>query len=173
MARMAADKLYNGSAAYDLYRVEGTAAPKIDHPSLPEEISRPERHSHAKVKHHLSAFAVFGVMVTACMLILVIFGYVQLYEASQRVSDLKSELSELRQEQIVLESVYDSSIDLDYVEMQAEALGYGVPDRDQIQYLNLVGEDKAEIYTVKKQNIFQRVIGAIESSATGLVEYLS
>ena len=32
---------------------------------------------------------------------------------------------------------------------------------------------KAEIYKVEKANIFQRVIQAIESSASGLVEYLS
>ena len=34
--------------------------------------------------------AVLGLMVVACMLILVVFGYVQLYEATQKVSGLES-----------------------------------------------------------------------------------
>ena len=107
------------------------------------------------------------------MLILVVFGYVQLYEASEQVSSLKSQLSNLRQEQVVLESLYEGGIDLDMIEVQAGEMGFAVPEREQIVYLNLVGSDKAEIYSVAKENIFQRVIRAIETSAGGLVEYLS
>jgi hypothetical protein len=39
--------------------------------------------------------------------------------------------------------------------------------------LNLSGSDRAEIYTVEKNNVFQRIVQAIEASASGLVEYLS
>ena len=166
-------QLYNGSAAYDLYRVGGSAAPQIEHPGLPEEQSAPQTYRRVKAKVAISPSSVFGVMVTVCMMILVIFGYVQLYEATQRVSDLKSELSDLRQEQVVLESLYEGGIDLDYVEQQADAMGFAVPQRDQIVYLNLAGADKAEIYSVEKENIFVRVIKAVENSALGLVEYLS
>ena len=107
------------------------------------------------------------------MLILVVFGYVQLYEATERVSSLQSELSSLQQEQVVLESLYEGGIDLDYIEERAAELGMSVPTREQTVYLNLSGSDKAEIYTVEKTNIFQRIIQAIETSASGLVEYLS
>ena len=173
MASEKTDRLYNGSAAYDLYRTEGSAAPKIDHPGLPEEktYSRPERY--VKVKAAIAPSSVLGLMVVACMLILVVFGYVQMYEATQHVSDLKSQLSSLQQEQVVLESLYEGSIDLALVEEQASELGYSMPEKDQIVYLDLTGTDKAEIYTVQKDNIFQRVIRAIENSAAGLVEYLS
>lgn len=173
MANARTDRLYNGSAAYDLYRANGTAAPQIDHPGLPEERELPRSYRRVRAKTAIAPLSVIGTMVAACMLILVVFGYVQLYEATQHVSDLKSELSELRQEQIVLESLYEGGIDLDYIETQADAMGFAVPERDQIVYLNLTGTDKAEIYTVQKDNIFQRVIKAIENSAAGLVEYLS
>lgn len=165
-----AKQLYNGSAAYDLYH-GGTAAPKIEHPGLPEE--HYESHKKVKAKAAVAPFSIFGLMVTACMLILVIFGYVQLYEATENVSSLKSQLSDLRQEQVVLESLYEGGIDLDYIEAQAGLMGFSVPEREQIVYLNLTGTDRAEIYTVHKDNMFTRVVKAIESSAAGLVEYLS
>ena len=173
MARTNTDRLYNGSAAYDMHGYYGSAAPQIERRGLPEErtLRQDERHVRAKVA--IAPVSVFGLLVTVCMLILVVFGYVQLYEATEHVSSLKSELSDLRQEQVVLESLYEGSIDLDYIEAQAGAMGFAVPDREQVVYLNLVGSDKAEIYSVEKENIFRRIIGAVETSAGGLVEYLS
>lgn len=173
MARNNVYQLYNGSAAYDLYEYQGNTAPQIQSPGLPEERVLPEKRQRVKVKATVAPFAVLGMMVVACMLILVVFGYVQLYEATERVSGLESELSSLRQEQVVLESLYESSIDLDYIEQWAAELGMGLPTQEQTVYLNLTGTDRAEIYTVEKSNIFQRIIQAIESSASGLVEYLS
>lgn len=167
------DRLYNGSAAYDLYYAGGSAAPQIERPGLPEEREFAREERRVKAKASVAPLSVIGVMVTACMMILVVFGYVQLYEATQHVSKLKSQLSTLQQEQIVLESLYEGGIDLDYIETQAGAAGFAVPEREQIRYLNLVGMDKAEIYVVEKENVFQRVIKAVENSAAGLVEYLS
>ena len=153
---------YNGSAAYDLYRYEGSAAPEIQHPGLPEEQYQPQRKRRVKVKA--------GV---ACMLILVIFGYVQLYEATERVSSLQSDLSSLQEQQVILESLYEGSIDLPYIETRAAELGLHTPASGQTVYVNLSGDDRAEIYRSEKTNLFQRIIQAIESSAKGLVEYLS
>lgn len=172
MARTNTERLYNGSAAYDLHYY-GNAAPQIERRGLPEERSLPRDERHVKAKVSIAPVSVFGLLVTVCMLILVVFGYVQLYEATEHVSSLKSELSNLRQEQVVLESLYEGGIDLDYIEAQAGAMGFAVPEREQIVYLNLVGNDKAEIYSVEKENIFQRVLHALETSAGGLVEYLS
>ena len=171
-------QIYNGSAAYDLYAndlnlYQGTAAPEIRNPGLPEENSLPEKRQKVKVKAAVAPFAVVGLMVVACMLILVVFGYVQLYEATERVSNLKTELNSLQQEQVILESLYESSIDLDYIELRAAELGLGLPSKDQTVYLNLSGSDRAEIYRAEKTNMFQRILQAIEASASGLVEYLS
>jgi len=173
MARTNTDRMYNGSAAYDLHVINGSAAPEIERRGLPEDRPMPFNERHIKAKVAIAPVSVFGLMVTVCMLILVVFGYVQLYEATERVSTLKNELSVLRQEQVVLESLYEGGIDLDYIETQAGAMGFAVPEREQIVYLNLVGSDKAEIYSVEKENVFQRIIRAVETSAGGLVEYLS
>ena len=171
-------QIYNGSAAYDLYAndlnmYQGTSAPEIRSPGLPEETALPQKRQKVKAKAAVAPFAVIGLMVIACMLILVVFGYVQLYEATERVSSLKTELSSLQQEQVILESLYESSIDLDYIELRAAELGLGLPTKNQTVYLNLSGSDRAEIYHTEKSNIFQRILQAIEASAGGLVEYLS
>ena len=176
--RVNPNQYYNGSAAYDLYQNRnidflGTAAPEIQHPGLPEERVLPRKHKRVKVKAAVAPFAVVGMMVVACMLILVIFGYVQLYEATEKVSSLQDELTSLQQKQVVLESLYEGGIDLDLIEKRATELGFAVPTQEQTVYLNLSGSDRAEIYEAEKTNIFQRVIRAIESSASGLVEYLS
>ena len=115
--RVNPNQYYNGSAAYDLYQdrnmdFRGTAAPEIQHPGLPEERVLPQKRKRVKVKAAVAPVAVIGMMVVACMLILVIFGYVQLYEATERVSNLESELSSLMQQQVILESLYEGGIDL-------------------------------------------------------------
>lgn len=173
MARNHPYELYNGSAAVDLYQYRGSAAPEIQHPGLPEERLQPRKQKRVKVKAAVSLTAVAGLMVVTCMLILVIFGYVQLYEASERVSTLESQLSTLQQEQVILESRYESGIDLDYIEQRAAELGFGVPTKEQTIYINLSGSDQAEIYSTEKTGLLARIIQAIESSASGLVEYLS
>ena len=173
MARANTDRMYNGSAAYDLHNYYGSAAPQIERRGLPEERPLPREEQRTKAKVAVAPVSVFGLLVSVCMLILVVFGYVQLYEATEHVSSLKSQLSDLRQEQVVLESLYEGGIDLDYIEAQAGVMGFAVPEREQIVYLNLVGSDKAEIYTVHKENVVERVLHAIENSAGGLVEYLS
>ena len=48
-----------------------------------------------------------------------------------------------------------------------------MPTKEQTVYINLAGSDQAEIYTSEQTNIFQRILQAIERSASGLVEYLS
>ena len=176
--KLAPIDLYGSSAAYDLYRYHeydynGSAAPEIQHPGLPDERSVPQRTRRVKAKTAIAPFAVVGLMVAACMLILVVFGYVQLYEATEKVSQLKWELSELHEEQAVLESLYEGSIDLTEIEARAAELGLTTPTREQTVYVNLSGTDRAEIYAEEHLNLFQRIIQAIESSATGLVEYLS
>ena len=168
--------LYSSSAAYDLNRYQnhnGSAAPEIQHPGLPEEHYVPQRQRRVKAKTAVAPFAVAGLMVAVCMMILVVFGYVQLYEATGNVAGLERELASLQADQAILESLYEGSIDLDHIEERASELGLSTPNREQTVYVNLSGSDRAEIYEVEHVNLFQRIIRAIQSSAGGLVEYLS
>lgn len=172
------NSIYNGSAAYDMYGIRnyeyyGNTAPEIQHPGLPDERALPKRQKRVKAKTTVAPLAIFGILLVACMLVLVVFGYVQLYEATDRVSKLESSLSTLTKEQAVLQSLYEGSIDLEYMKSKATELGFAAPREEQTVYLNLSGTDTAEIYPVEKTNFLQRVLQAIKSSAAGLVEYLS
>ena len=165
---------YNGSAAYDLNRYYGgTAAPKVRPQGLPDEHYAPERYRRVKAKTAVAPFAVLGLMVAACMLVLVIFGYVQLYEASERVSSLQYELSSLQEDQAVLESLYEGSIDMNEVELMAAEYGLSIPTREQTVYVNLAGSDRAELYRPERTGLVERILNAFQNSAGGLVEYLS
>mgnify|MGYP000432290392 CR=1 FL=1 len=82
----------------------------------------------------------------ACLLVLVVFGYVQLFEATSEVSKLENQLSALQSQQKQLQSRYEARIDLDAIETAAGDLGLTKPSQEQIVYLDLSGADRAEIY---------------------------
>lgn len=182
MARL--PDVYNGSAAYDLYHLNsgsaahvrdyGTAAPEIQRPAgLPEEKVLPRKQRRVKVKAAVAPFGVVGLAAVVCLMILVVFGYVQLYEATERVSGMESRIASLEEENRILTSLYEGAIDLDYIELRAAELGMAQPTDSQKVYVNLSGADRAEIYSREEGGWLAKIFRAIESSASGLVEYLS
>lgn len=180
MARNSA--LYNGSAAYNLqrntavvnsYSYTGTEAPRIKPQGLPEERQQPQVKKRTRASVAIAPFSVVGLVAVVCMLILMVFGYVQLYEATETVGRMENTRQELLEEQRILQSLYEGGIDLDYVEERAAELGMAQPTNKQMVYVSLSGTDCAEILDQKDGNWFTQIFRAIESSASGLVEYLS
>ncbi len=165
----------NGAAARDAYtlRYTNTASEQLGLPRhLPEEVPVHRKQTRVKVKTAIAPFTMFGFIAAACMMVLVIFGYVQLFEATSRVGRLESQLNQLNQTQIMLQSRYDGSIDLQQVELRATELGMTLPSAEQTVYVNLSGTDRAEIYQQEKSNFVGDVVGAMEQSVSGLIEYL-
>ena len=183
---MAENRRYgtNGAAAYDVYSnvyrypngtenyYDGSAVRQPQRQGLPEERTLPERRQRVKVKTAVAPFTLFGMAAAALMLVLVIFGYVQLFEATSRVSKLESQLQSLQEEQLLLQSKYEGKIDLAGIEEQAETLGLKKPSQEQIVYVNLAGTDQAEIYKTEKSSILSEIIGAVEQSISDLIAYL-
>ena len=133
---------------------------------------RPRSVQRVRARTAIAPFTILGAAITACMMILVIFGYVQLFEASSRVSRLESRLQSLQEEQLLLQSKYEGKIDLAAIEQRASELGLRKPSQEQIVYVNLTGTDQAEIYTTEKSSILGEMIGAIEQSISDLIAYL-
>ena len=106
------------------------------------------------------------------MLILVVFGYVQLFEATSRVSELEDQLLTLQAQQTQLQSRYEARIDLDSIETAAKDLGLSKPAQDQIVYVNLAGTDRAEIYQEEKTSVIGEIVSAMEQSVSSLIAYL-
>jgi cell division protein FtsL len=163
----------NGSAAYDAYSYRGNAAEELAAPQeLPQEQPRPRKRVRVKVKAAVAPFTLFGMMAAVCMLVLVVFGYVQLYEATTNVSRLESKLQSLNQEQVLLKSKYEGKIDLAAIEARASELGLSEPTQDQTVYVNLTGSDRAEIFTEKKSSVVGEIVGAVQQSISDLITYL-
>lgn len=172
-------RYYNGAAAYDVYsgRNYSNAARELPQPQpqrrhLPQEQPIPERRPRVRAKTAVAPFTLLGMVVVTCMLVLVVFGYVQLFEASSEVSELQRELSALRQEQIQLQARFDAKIDLHAIALRSEELGLREPKDDQIVYVNLTGSDRAEIYQEEKTNVIGEIVSAVEEQISGLIAYL-
>lgn len=76
-----------------------------------------------KARTAIAPFTLAGMLTVVCLMILVIFGYVQLFEASSNVSALESRLANLKEQQLMLQSKYDAKIDLTAAEEYAAEIG--------------------------------------------------
>ena len=158
-----------------MYSVENTLRQPVRQPErheLPQEQELPQKRQRVRARTAVAPFTILGAAISACMMILVIFGYVQLFEATSRVSKLESQLQSLQEEQLLLQSKYEGKIDLAGIEEQAETLGLKKPSQEQIVYVNLTGTDQAEIYKTEKSSILSEIIGAVEQSISDLIAYL-
>ena len=159
----------NGAAAYDVYAWNQSTAPqrRPEPQHLPEERPLPQKRQRVKARTALAPFTVVGMLAVACLLVLVVFGYVQLFEATSEVSKLENQLSALQSQ-----SRYEARIDLDAIETAAGDLGLTKPSQEQIVYLDLSGADRAEIYQEEKTSVFSEIVSAMEQSVSGLIAYL-
>ena len=165
----------NGAAAYDVYSVENTLRQPVREPErheLPQERELPRKRQRVRARTAVAPFTILGAAISACMMILVIFGYVQLFEATSEVSKLENQLSALQSQQTQLQSRYEARIDLDAISAEAGTLGLSKPSQEQIVYVNLAGTDQAEIYKTEKSSILSEIIGAVEQSISDLIAYL-
>lgn len=165
----------NGAAAYDVYAdpYRSNVARPLEEPRrLPQEQPLPERRRRVKAKTAIAPFTLFGMLAAACMMILVIFGYVQLYEATTKVSRLESQLQTLQAEQTLLRSKYEGKIDLTSIQSRAAELGLHTPEGEEVVYLDLSGGDRAEIYQQTKTSLIGEIVQTIEQSVSSLIAYL-
>ena len=164
------DKRYNfnGSAAYD-YRTGAVQEPR---PAvLPEEKPAVKTRKAPKAKLTIAPVALAGMLAAAALLIMMVYSYVQLYEATERVGQLEKELTVAQANTAKLRSTYESRIDLAKVEARARELGMGQPTARQTIYLNVAGADSTEVIQVDGRSYAQKAIDAIIQGVEGVLEY--
>jgi hypothetical protein len=159
---------FNGSAAYD-YR--SNAVPKPRPAVLPEE--KPVQHAKKlpKAKPVIAPLAVLGIVAAALLLLMVVYSYVQLYEATDRAGALSRELSSTQAETAKLRSAYESRIDLAEIEAKAREFGMMQPSARQTVYLNIAGADHAEVLQVDERSFVEKAWDALTGSFRGVLEY--
>lgn len=162
----------NGAAAYDVryqpYQY-GTEAPVRQPAGKPRKKAAPRKRPKAKLA--VAPLAVVGMLVAGLMLLLVVCGYIELYEATNQVSDLQDQIDTLQERNDRLQSSYDEKIDLTAVEQAAAELGMHAPNSKQTVYLNLSGRDKAEIMTAEETGLFGTILEALRSTGQRMIEY--
>lgn len=159
-----------GGAAYD---VRYGDAMRQQPTMLPEEREKKVRIRRVKARVTVSPFSVLGIAAAVFLGVLVIFGYVRLYEANSNITSLQRELSTLQDERGKLQNSYDKQVSLGAIEERAVALGMHQPKSSQTVYVNLAGIDRAEITPAERTNLFGTVFGAIRDSVLDFLEYLS
>lgn len=120
----------------------------------------------------VSPFAVLGMTMAIVMLVLVIFGYVQVYEAGSQVDEMQSRVTQLQEDNRNLQNQYDSSINLEDIEARARELGMQQPSAKQIITLNIPAQDTAVIARESAANPIAAAINAIVDTFRSLLEYL-
>ena len=171
----------NGAAAYDVYAWNDQAARQYDDGrsyerslpiELPDERVQEQQYRSVRARTAIAPLTLAGILTVACLMILVIFGYVQLFEASSNVSRLETQLANLKEQQLMLQSKYDAKIDLNAAEEYAAEIGLTRCQPEQIVYVSFSGDDQAEIYTQQRTSVFGEILDAMQQSILGLIEYL-
>ena len=145
----------NGAAAYDVYAWNDQTARQYDDNrayertlpiELPDERAYEQPYRRVKARTAIAPFTLAGMLTVVCLMILVIFGYVQ--------------------------SKYDAKIDLTAAEEYAAEIGLTKCQPEQIVYVSFSGNDQAEIYTQQRTSVFGEILDAMQQSILGLIEYL-
>lgn len=162
-----------GSVAYQIYErpFDGSAAVQPIPAALPEEKVSPKKQKAPKAKLEIAPLAAIGLAVVVFLLAMVLYSYVQLYEATNRAGDLRAELTAAQNETAKLRSAYESRINLDEIEARAKELGMNTPTAKQTVYINVAGADRAEVLQVDERSFLQKALDAVSGSFRGIVEY--
>lgn len=162
---------YLGSAAYDIFSAQA-ARPIPAYEPLPEDVPQAMPHTRVRRENHL--FTALCVVGAICILFLVIFAHQRLYEGTMTNARLEAELAALQEEQVILRSTYDKAVNLQGVEMAAVTqFNMGRPAAGQTVYLDLGGEDRAEVLQKKTTNVFTELADFVGEAFSALGTYLT
>lgn len=184
MARQKRRREYRtvGSAAmnpdyyFDEYQRESVARP-LPQPEprrtpKPAKSPRPAGRPLERQRMEVAPTAVVGLFLSGMMLVLVIFGYAQVYASACQVGELEDQVQTLQEENAWLRSQYDTSVDLAEIEARARELGMHQPTASQMITLNIPAEDVTVVSGKTSGNIFVAAWEAIVETARDLWAYL-
>lgn len=138
----------------------------------PQRAPRPKRKPAARQRMEVSLTGVVGFAMAGIMLVMVIFGYAQVYASAAQVSELEDQVQVLQEQQERLQNQYDTSINLADIEARAKELGMHQPTAKQIINIQIPAEDVTVVTEKSSTNPFQAVWQAIMDTARDLWAYL-
>ena len=135
-----------------------------------EEAARPERQSQlqqaprhrtaARPRQRVSPLALCAVGALAAMAVVLVMGYIQLTIISDEVVSLQN---------LVMD--YERTFDMAKIKEAAEAAGMKKPTAGQVEYVELGGGSKAEVYQAESDSLLSQLTHSVKSGIGALVEY--
>ena len=149
------------------------AIPQAPEPAraLPDEAQAPRTNTIPRRRLKISPVTAIGMLVLALLLVMLVNGFVQYYEATSRVGELQTQLAEENEIISKLRSKYESQIDLKQIEMKAKELGMRQPLQKQTVYINVSGADHTEVLAVDDRGFLARAWDAICEGVDDILEY--
>lgn len=162
-----------GSVAYEpAWEGGAVAAPDREEVVRPRPRVRPKERILARPRVQVresgkvSPFAVIGFLSVGVLAILVLMSYVRLAVVSDETVQLRSQLSELQEEEAKLQTKYELAYDLQAIEEQLLADGTMVkPSSNQKVILDLSEPDNVVVYdqTEETSGALEQVGGLLEN----------
>lgn len=164
-----------GSLAYDLdtlarERQLEEAGEMPERSGAPQPKAQPRRHPQAQAKTRPSPLLVGGIVLVCALVMVLLFGYVQLTVVSNHVVTIKDQLTTLQEEHVALVTEYEKTFDLATIKAAAEEAGMSKPTSGQIQYIDLSGSDTAVVYG-DEPGVVEKAISSIKGGAQFIWEY--
>ncbi len=180
MAAAAAKRKYGqgavyGSLAYDfnnpeLYREEYTTAqPKARPRTQTQTRVRTRARTAVHTRQSIAPLSLVGMLAAAFLLVIAILAQAQMVGISSKSVTLRSELSQLEEEQAKLRIAYESAFNMAEIEDYAiHSLGMQKPRADQIFYIDTSSPDKAVVIAGGESVGF---VDRVSDYLSGVVEY--
>ena len=108
----------------------------------------------------ISPIAALGFAGVAVLMVALLLCYVRLNAISRSIVSMKSEINQLKVEQVSLLTEYEQTFDLSAVKEAAEAAGMVQPSEGQIYYVSLPGEDQVTAHQAEK-GVLDRIFDAL------------
>ena len=136
-----------GNLAYDLDTLASQR--QLEEAARPERQSQPQqapRHrTAARPRQRVSPLALCAVGALAAMAVVLVMGYIQLD--------------------------YERTFDMAKIKEAAEAAGMKKPTAGQVEYVELGGGSKAEVYQAESDSLLSRLTHSVKNGVGALVEY--
>ena len=159
-----------GNLAYDLDTLASQR--QLEEAARPERKSQPQqapRHrTAARPRQRVSPLALCAVGALAVVLVM---GYIQLTAVTGSISDLQEQVSQLEDQRVSLVMDYERTFDMAKIKEAAEAAGMKKPTAGQVEYVELGGGSKAEVYQAESDSLLSRLTHSVKNGVGALVEY--
>ena len=162
-----------GNLAYDLDTLASQR--QLEEAARPERQSQPQqapRHrTAARPRQRVSPLALCAVGALAAMAVVLVMGYIQLTAVTGSISDLQEQVSQLEDQRVSLVMDYERTFDMAKIKEAAEAAGMKKSTAGQVEYVELGGGSKAEVYQAESDSLLSRLTHSVKNGVGALVEY--